>query len=272
MNKLKFFGCALMAVLFAFSMASCEEENFNTTVDPEVNIPPITIPGVDIETELPDYNPGDAVISIQPTVWAFIDGKVDNVTALATIKFNGVEKKTYNASSATGFEAMTIKITASYDATVGTESKTLTAEMSLEIPALGAGKLAIFTPTLIMSAKSPSTDDEGGEGEGEGGGTIIVPGADGVDYAYILGEGSTATPNPTTTAYMKIENTSSYYYIYSTALFEDALKKDVKWETLNSNHKAGVDAVGAAYYDLLHKVFQYQQVSMFILTPLLSLI
>ena len=154
-----------MAAFFAFGLASCEKEDFKTDVNPEINAPTINIPGVD----LPDsYKPGDAVVSIQPTVWAVINGEVKNVTALTTIKFNDVEMDSYTKTSSTGFAAMTVKIAATYEATVGEEKKTLSAEATIEVPALTPGQVAIFTPTLVMSAKSETGGDTpGGDTPGD---------------------------------------------------------------------------------------------------------
>ena len=170
MNKFKFLSSAVMAAFFAFGLASCEKEDFKTDVNPEINAPTINIPGVD----LPDsYKPGDAVVSIQPTVWAVINGEVQNVTALTTIKFNDVEMDSYTKTSSTGFAAMTVKIAATYEATVGEEKKTLSAEATIEVPALTPGQVAIFTPTLVMSAKSetggdtPGGDTPGGDTPGD---------------------------------------------------------------------------------------------------------
>ena len=165
MNKFKFLSSAVMAAFFAFGLASCEKEDFKTDVNPEINAPTINIPGVD----LPDsYKPGDAVVSIQPTVWAVINGEVQNVTALTTIKFNDVEMDSYTKTSSTGFAAMTVKIAATYEATVGEEKKTLSAEATIEVPALTPGQVAIFTPTLVMSAKSETGGDTpGGDTPGD---------------------------------------------------------------------------------------------------------
>ena len=170
MIKFKFLSSAVMAAFFAFGLASCEKEDFKTDVNPEINAPTINIPGVD----LPDsYKPGDAVVSIQPTVWAVINGEVQNVTALTTIKFNDVEMDSYTKTSSTGFAAMTVKIAATYEATVGEEKKTLSAEATIEVPALTPGQVAIFTPTLVMSAKSetggdtPGGDTPGGDTPGD---------------------------------------------------------------------------------------------------------
>jgi len=211
MNKFKFFGCALMAALFAFSFASCEKEDFKTDVDTDVNAPSINIPGVD----LPDsYKPGDAVISIQPTVWAVINGEIQNVTALSTLKFNDVEMDSYTKTSATGFAAMTVKIAASYEATVGEEKKTLSAETTIEVPALTAGQVAIFTPTLVMSAKSEGESDEPG-GDTPGG---DEPGGDTPGGTTPGGSTSSALVKETeigsfTKSYdFHYENPKNYYY------------------------------------------------------------
>ena len=141
MNKFKFLSSAVMAAFFAFGLASCEKENFSTKTEVDVNTPTINIPGVDLPGE---YKPGDAVISIQPTVWAILDGELQNVTAASTLTFNDEAMKTYTKTSADGFAAMTVKVVATYVA------------------------VAIFTPTLVVSAKSPEQggDEPGGDEPG----------------------------------------------------------------------------------------------------------
>ena len=206
MNKFKFFGSTLMAAVFALGLASCEKEDFKTEVKPEVNAPTINIPGVDIPSDLPNYVVGDAVISIQPSVWAVIDGKVQDVTAVATISFNGEEKATYTASSKDGFAAMTVEIAATYVAGEGEEAKTYTGETTVEVPALSAGQVAIFTPTLVLSAQ-PS-EDEGGEGEGgEGEGT--TPGGSTGYGPYVV---LTSTNTTSQKYHCDVQNQLDYYY------------------------------------------------------------
>lgn len=163
MNKFKFFGSTLMAAFFAFSLASCEKEDFKTDVD--IDVPEVEIP----EVEVPEgYKPGDAVIAIQPTVWATIDGVTKNVTAESTITYNGSDKFTYTVNADKGISAMTVEIEAAYDVVDGEETKTLTASVTLNIPALSAGQVLTFNPSLFVTYKSEGNtpddpDQPGGE-------------------------------------------------------------------------------------------------------------
>lgn len=186
--KIKFLSYVAVAALFAMGITSCEEEDFNTKVDTEVTPPSITIPG------LPEgYKPGDAVISIQPSVWAIIDGNIQNVTAVATIKFDGAEQKVYTKSSANGFTTQSIEIAASYKLN---EETTLTAETTVEVPALAAGQVAIFNPTLVMSYK-------------------------GDDATFVFaGEPSVSPEKTVQKGYVEFDNASQYYYLDVTKTLE----------------------------------------------------
>ena len=244
MNKFKFLSSAVMAAFFAFGLASCEKENFSTKTEVDVNTPTINIPGVDLGGE---YKPGDAVISIQPTVWAILDGELQNVTAASTLTFNDEAMKTYTKTSADGFAAMTVKVVATYVATLGEEEKTLTAETTVEVPALTAGQVAIFTPTLVVSAKSPEQggdqpggDEPGGDQPGGDEPSVVVPGVDGTDYIYYLGEKTEYTKN--TTGYVDIKNDSPYYFYYTSAVFNDVKNPEIdcEWE---KGHQQGVETL-----------------------------
>lgn len=166
MNKFKFFGSAIMAAFFAFSLASCEKEDFKTDVD--IDGDEIIIPGNEPETK------GDAVISLQPVVWAVIDGNIDNVTSEATITYNGKAKLEYTVNSDQGTSAMTVEIVATYDAKVGDETKTLTATANIEIPALSAGQVYVLSPTLIMRAQSEAVETPTPEGYKPGDAVISI--------------------------------------------------------------------------------------------------
>lgn len=166
MNKFKFLGSTLMAAFFAFGLASCEKEDFNTKVDIEGD--EVIIPG-----DEPDKK-GDAVISVQPTVWALIDGEISNVTSESTITYNGKTKLEYTVNSDQGTSAMTIAIIATYDAKVGNETKTLTATASVEVPALSAGQVYVVSPTLIMRAQSDINTPELPEGYKPGDAVISI--------------------------------------------------------------------------------------------------
>ena len=150
MNKIKLFGCALMGAFMAFNLASCEKENFSTKTDVTVTTPSITIPGI----TLPEgYKPGDAVVSIQPTVNALINGIIENVTAEATIKFNGVEKP-YEVLHGQTITEQTITISVSYKAVVDGVENVLEATETINIPQMEAGMVAIITPTIWLSANT----------------------------------------------------------------------------------------------------------------------
>ena len=231
MNKFKFLSSAVMAAFFALGLTSCEKEDFNTKVDASVDSS-ITIPGVG------EVDKNDAVISIQPTVWAYIDGKLEDVTNKAIITFNGEEKKTYTKVSKEGFSAMTINVVATYIATLGEEQKTLTAEKPIEVPALAAGQAAIFTPTLVVSAESG--DEPGGDEPSGDEPSVVVPGADGTDYIYYLGEKTEYTKN--TTGYVDIKNDSPYYFYYTSAVFNDVKNPEIDCEWENG-HQQGVETL-----------------------------
>ncbi|MBQ8601303.1 MAG: DUF3869 domain-containing protein [Bacteroides sp.] len=158
MKKIKFLSCAALAAFMAFGLASCEKENFSTDTNVTVTPPTINIPGI----EIPDgYQPGDAVVSIQPTVNALINGTINNVTEKATIKFNGVEKK-YEVLTGKTIAAQEIIISVSYIAKVDGFEKELTASEIISIPALQAGMVAIITPTIWLSATTEGYNLETG--------------------------------------------------------------------------------------------------------------
>ena len=145
MKKIKFLSCIAMAAFMAIGFTSCEKENFNTDTNVTVTPPTINIPG------LPEsYKPGDAVVSIQPSVNALINGEISNVTAAATIKFGDVEKKNYVITGQT-INAQDITISVSYTAKVDGFEKVLEATEVVSIPALEAGMVAIITPTIWLS-------------------------------------------------------------------------------------------------------------------------
>ena len=98
MNKIKFLSSAVMAAFFALGLTSCEKEDFKTDVD--INVPEVEVPDV----ELPEgYKPGDAVLTIQPTVIAVIDGEIKNVTNESKITFNGKDKFEYALTPDKGY-------------------------------------------------------------------------------------------------------------------------------------------------------------------------
>jgi hypothetical protein len=161
MKKLRFLGSAVMAVFMAFNLASCEKENFTTDTDVTVTPPSITIPGITMPNE---YKPGDAVVSIQPTVNALINGTITNVTANATIKIDGEELK-YKVLTGQTIAAKEVTITVSYTATIEGFDKVLTAEEKVNVPDLKAGMVAIITPTIWLSVNTKGYfSDKKGQG------------------------------------------------------------------------------------------------------------
>lgn len=150
MKKIKFLSCAALAAFMAFGLASCEKENFNTDANVTVTTPTINIPGI----EIPDsYKPGDAVVSIQPSVNALVNGEILKVTDKAIVKFNGEESdKKYKVLTGQTIAAQEIAISVSYTANVEGFEKTLEATDVVSVPALQAGMVAIITPTIWLSA------------------------------------------------------------------------------------------------------------------------
>ena len=152
MKKIKFLSYAAMAAFFAMSLTSCEKESFSTEVEtPEVNVPTITIPGVDIPE---GYQPGDAVIAIQPTIIGFISGEAKTITDACEITYNGKKDFEYTVNADKGISAMTVEIVASYEYSFEGVSKTFSVTQNVNIPALSAGMVAVITPTLIINAEA----------------------------------------------------------------------------------------------------------------------
>ena len=216
MKKFKFLSSAVMAAFFALGMISCEKENFTPNVDieaPEINIPDVEVPE--------GYKPGDAVISITPQVIAVINGEIKNVTNEATITYNGKGKvgEAYTVVN-NAIAATSIKVVASYEF----EEETYTAEYSIDVPALSAGQVAVYTPTLIITINVEGEDEGDGEEEEEGG----------VSQGLVVNavEGSTVI----TKKYgeIEIDNASNYYFTNETKSFTEA---GLKYGTFISNIK-----------------------------------
>lgn len=214
MNKIKFLSCAVMAAFFALGITSCEKENFTPEVDieaPDINIGDIEHPE--------GYQPGDAVIAITPQVIAIINGETKVVTNEATITYNGKEKvgEAYEVVNKT-IAATTIKVVASYVY----EEETYTAEYPVEVPALSAGQVAVYTPTLIITI-----NPEEGEGDGEGE-------DEGVSVGFVTSvvEGSTSIVKKA--GEIEIDNASSYYFTNVTRSFTE---KGLQYGTFISNIK-----------------------------------
>lgn len=155
MKKIKFLSCAAMAAFMAFGLASCEKEDFTTKVEADVQAPTITIPGI---TFPEGYKPGDAVVSIQPTVVGFINGTAQVITDECTITYNGEPSFKYTVNANKGIDEIKgLKIVASYKLTLDNFEKTYTAEKTIDIPAMSAGMMAVITPTLIINASVSET-------------------------------------------------------------------------------------------------------------------
>ena len=158
-----------MAAFFVLGMTSCEKEDFNTKTDVDVNAPVVNIPGVTIPE---GYKPGDAVVSIQPSVIAVINGDVINVTEEATITYNEKEKLEYTLEADRSIKEFAVNIVASYETEVNDSVFTLTAQKVVNVPTLSAGQVAIFTPTMVMSLNfniegdQPGGDQPGGDQPG----------------------------------------------------------------------------------------------------------
>lgn len=150
MKKIKFLSIATMVAFMTLGLSSCEKENF-TVESPEIDveIPEINIGGV----EIPEgYKPGDALVSIQPSVIAFINGQVATVTDETTFTFDGKSALEYTTNEDGSINAFEVPVVASYKATIEGFTKTLTAETTVKIPNLAAGQVAIMYPTLMVSA------------------------------------------------------------------------------------------------------------------------
>ena len=158
MNKFKFLSCAVMAAFFAMGITSCEKEDFNTKVD--IDTPTITIPGIDTPE---DWKPGNAVVAINPSVIAVIDGSISDVTGIATVTYNGEEGLKYTTNADGSIAAFEVKLEASY--LVEEKDTTLTAAKTVKVPALSAGQALMITPTLVITAnfetEEPGTDEPG---------------------------------------------------------------------------------------------------------------
>ena len=152
MNKLKFLGSAVMAAFMAFNLASCEKESFTTETDVTVTPPTITIPGINLE-DIPQYQPGNAVVAIQPTVNALINGIVTDVTSKATIKIAGKEQKYFVLTEKTITE-QSVLIEVSYTVVIEGLETTLSETKEIRIPALSEGMVTIITPTIWVSANT----------------------------------------------------------------------------------------------------------------------
>lgn len=230
MKKIKFLSCAAMAAFFAMSLTSCEKENFTTDVEaPEVNVPTITIPGITIPE---GYKPGDAVLSIQPTVVGFINGKAQVITDECEITYNGESTFKYTVNDKKGIDEIKgMKIVASYKLTIDNLERTYSAEKVIDIPAMSAGMMAVLTPTLIINASVSATDIQMEEGD--------------VIYDEIVKK-------------ITITNTNPYFYTDYSFEYE----YPVGWYTENVKYEAGyendeeVKAIVDSFNDIYNQITQ----------------
>lgn len=246
MNKIKFLACAVMAAFFALGITSCEKENFAPNVDIEApNYP---------EVEIPEgYQPGDAAISVTPQVFAVINGEIKNVTndATITITYNGEAKP---AVVNKAIAATTVKIVAAYDYEINGKKETFTTEYTINVPALSAGQVAVYSPTLILTINftEEGEGDGDGEGDGEGDGDGEGEGNDSekVSLGFIteVVEGSTVVEKSAKD--FELNNTTDYYYTNvstaSTNLMYGTFISDIKVEADYKENKE-VQAILGSY-------------------------
>ena len=230
-----------MAAFFVLGMTSCEKEDFNTKTDVDVNAPVVNIPGVTIPE---GYKPGDAVVSIQPSVIAVINGDVINVTEEATITYNEKEKLEYTLEADRSIKEFAVNIVASYETEVNDSVFTLTAQKVVNVPTLSAGQVAIFTPTMVMSLNfnieddQPGGDQPGGDQPGgdEPGGD--EPKEELVSLGFFMNNTNDVKFNDFK---LTFENVTDYYYTGVTGTSEKEMPKggfvsDVKIEDEYKNH------------------------------------
>lgn len=202
MNKFKFLSCAVMAAFFAMGITSCEKEDFNTKVD--IDTPTITIPGIDTPE---DWKPGNAVVAINPSVIAVIDGSISDVTGIATVTYNGEEGLKYTTNADGSIAAFEVKLEASY--LVEEKDTTLTAAKTVKVPALSAGQALMITPTLVITAnfetEEPGTDEPGTD----------EPGTDDpekVSLGFVTEEVEGSAVVTKKAGEIEFNNESNYYY------------------------------------------------------------
>lgn len=137
MKKINFLSCAILAAAFTLGLSSCEKEDFRNDYDVDIEVPEAS----------------NAVVSISPSVIAFVNGSAKNVTNEANIQFT-----TPTAGADGTISATSVKITVKYTAIVEvygeTLSKEITAEETVNVPALGKGMCCILTPTIVLSVQT----------------------------------------------------------------------------------------------------------------------
>ena len=137
MKKIKFLSIAAMVAFMALGLSSCEKEDFRTNLTVNVDAAP-------------------AVVYIQPTVIAFVNGVAKDVTAEA--EFN--EYIIPEANEEGKITAQSIDIIAYYTATDDKFGLTteLQGKITINVPELSRGMSRTFTPTIVLSAQTSSTN------------------------------------------------------------------------------------------------------------------
>ena len=137
MKKIKFLSIAAMVAFMALGLSSCEKEDFRTNLTVNVDAAP-------------------AVVYIQPTVIAFVIGVAKDVTAEA--EFN--EYIIPEANEEGKITAQSIDIIAYYTATDDKFGLTteLQGKITINVPELSRGMSRTFTPTIVLSAQTSSTN------------------------------------------------------------------------------------------------------------------
>lgn len=213
MNKIKFLTCAVMAAFFAMGITSCEKENFDTKVD--IDTPTIEIPGV---TPSEPSKPGAAVVAINPSVVAVINGKISDVTSDATVTYNGEEALKYTTNTDGSIDKFEVELAAAYY--VEEEDTTLTTIKTINIPALSAGQAIMVSPTLVISANF-ETEEPGTEGPGTG----EEPGeGEKVSLGLVTEEVEGSAVVAKKSGNIEFNNDANYYYTNVTGTSEDGFK------------------------------------------------
>ena len=135
MKKIKFLGCAVLAAIMSLSFISCEKENYSVNGDINIQVP----------------EAADAVVVINPSVIAFINGVPADITEEATINFT-----TPKAGADGTIAAQDVTITVTYTATVEGASKETVTERVVSVPELGKGMCCTITPTIYVIVNTTS--------------------------------------------------------------------------------------------------------------------
>lgn len=246
MNKFKFLSCAVMAAFFAMGITSCEKEDFNTKVD--IDTPTITIPGIDTPE---DWKPGNAVVAINPSVIAVIDGAISDVTGVATVTYNGEEGLKYTTNADGSISAFEVKLEASY--LVEEKDTTLTAAKTVKVPALSAGQALMITPTLVITAnfetEEPGTDEPGTDEPGTDNPEKVSLGfiTEEVEGSAVVTKkaGEIEFDNPTNYYYTNVNGTTDKELLYGTFISNikvvESYKDNTEVQAILGSYNQGVE-------------------------------